>query len=98
MLNALERDTIAKYVVDYLIDHLLIEEPMSADELVRLAKDVTEDRGIADRDDFEKVTNLAVTIVSKDPRVLIRTKGEGRDRALWIYHIESSGNESQKVQ
>lgn len=57
---------------------------MSADELERLAKDITEDRGIADPADFEKVTNLAVNTVSKDPRIVVRPKGERNDLALWI--------------
>jgi len=53
-LNALEKAAIARSVADYIIDHLLVEEPMSATELELLAKDIAEDRGIKDVGEFEK--------------------------------------------
>ena len=86
MLNALERASIAKYVADYLIDRLLIEEPMRSDELQNLARDVTDDK-ISDPADLAKVADLAFSMVSKDPRVVLKPRGE---TTLWIYHREFS--------
>jgi hypothetical protein len=57
MLNALERASIAKHVSNYIIEHLLIEEPMRSNELTRLAREITEDK-ISDPADLETVANL----------------------------------------
>ena len=48
MKNAIVKTAIAKNVADYIIDHLLVEEPINAEELKTLALSVTEDRGITD--------------------------------------------------
>jgi hypothetical protein len=62
---------------------------MSADEMAKLIIDITEDRGIADHADFEKVTALAIDMVSRDPRVIVKTSEDGNVKASWMYHKES---------
>ena len=81
-MNAIEKAAIAKSVATYIIDHLLVEEPMSATELERLAVDITEDKGITDAGEFADITRFAVNYVSSDPRV----KVESKSSALWITH------------
>jgi len=84
LLNALERATIAKHVSDYIIEHLLIEEPMRSNALARLAREITKDK-ISDPEDFETVAKLAVETLQLDPRTFVKLGGE---RKLWVYHKE----------
>ncbi|MGH9878358.1 MAG: hypothetical protein ACRD5H_12040 [Nitrososphaerales archaeon] len=48
MKNAIEKAAIARDVANYIIDHLLVEEPMSPVEIESIAKDVAEDMKITD--------------------------------------------------
>ena len=84
MLNALERATIAEHVSDYIIEHLLIEEPMRSNALARLAREITKDK-ISDPEDFETVAKLAVETLQLDPRTFVKLRGE---RLPWVYHKE----------
>lgn len=84
MKNAIEKASIAKDVANYIIDHLLIEDPMSADELESIAASIAEDRGIIDSEEFEDITRIAVNYVTNDPRVNVESKGKEGEWALWI--------------
>lgn len=85
-MNAIEKAAIAKGVADYIIDHLLVEEPMSASELASLAIDITEDKGIADSGEFEEISTLAMQYVSSDSRVVVESKRNEAGSELWITH------------
>ena len=84
-MNSIERSSIAKDIADYMIDHLLVEEPMSAKELEGIARDIIEDRVTTYAEEFQKITQLAINTASKDRRVIVKYKG----KTLWIYHKES---------
>jgi len=85
-LNALEKAAIAKGIADYIIDHLPVDEPMSASELASLAIDITEDRGITNAGEFEEISSLAMQYVPSDPRVVVETRRNGAGSELWIKH------------
>ena len=89
IMNAIEKAAVAKSMADYIIDHLLVDEPMSARELESLAVDIIEDRGIKDAEEFESITALAVSYVSNDPRAVVAPKGELDNRVLWFTHKTS---------
>ena len=57
-MNAIEKAAIAKGVADYIIDHLLVDEPMSASELASLAIDITEFTSTVSSWAFVSVTAL----------------------------------------
>jgi hypothetical protein len=82
MKNAVERAAIAKSVADYVIYHLLIEEPMSAKELESLVSDITEDRGVT-AEDVDEIARIAIDYITKDPKVEVKSKGK---EGLWLYH------------
>ena len=85
-MNAIEKATIAKGVADYIIDHLLVDEPMSASELASLAIDITEDKGITNAGEFEEISSLAMQYVSSDPRVVVESRRNEAGSELWITH------------
>jgi hypothetical protein len=82
MKNAVEKAAIAKSVASYVIDHLLVEEPMSATELEALVVDITQDRGVTE-DEIQGITRMAIDYVSKDGNVEVKSKGK---EGLWLYH------------
>ena len=89
-MNAVERSTVARRVANYIIEHLLIDQPMSADELEEVARNVTEDRHeVIDSADFEEISYLAIKYVSEDSRVVVKETEIEHDWALMHYHRES---------
>lgn len=85
MKNAIEMAAIARNVADYIIDHLLVEEPISATELESLAMDIADDRGASNAEEIESIAAMAVNYVSTD-RVNMSPR-EGMDsRLLWFTH------------
>lgn len=82
MRNAIEKAAIAKNVADYIIDHLLVDEPMSITALEPLAREIADDRGITDANELEEITQIVMDYISSDRRV----KVESRNRILRIFH------------
>lgn len=75
MNNALEKAAIAKNVADYIIDHLLVDEPKNSTELQSLAKDLAEDMKITDAKWLQDMTHIAIDNVRRDPRVKAEPEG-----------------------
>jgi hypothetical protein len=83
-MNALEQAAIARQVANSIIDSLLSDEPRSFTELISLARELVEEKGITDPMEAGLVTLKAVTYVSDDPGVIVKT-GESTDMSSWIY-------------
>lgn len=85
MMNAIEKAAAAKGVAFYIIDHLLVKEPIRASDLEPVAKSVTEDMGIADSDEWSSIAALAADYVTNDKKVVM----ESKDGTLLLYYKRS---------
>ena len=83
-MNALEQAAIARQVANSIVDSLLLDEPKSFTELLSSARELVEEKGITDPIEIGLVTLMAITYVSNDPQVLVKTR-ESADMSLWIY-------------
>lgn len=83
-MNALEQAAIARQVANSIVDSPLLDEPKSFTELVSLARELVEEKGITDPMEIGLITLKAITYVSDDPGVLVKT-GESTDMSSWIY-------------
>ncbi len=83
-MNALEQSAIARQVANSIADSLLLDEPKSFTELLSLARELVEEKGITDPMEIGLVTLKAITYVSDDPGVLVKT-GESTNMSSWIY-------------
>ncbi len=70
LLNAIEKDAVAKSVSNYIIRHLRAEGSMSLTHLWSIAKDLAEDE-IADPAEHANIVALAVRYIGNDPRVAV---------------------------
>jgi hypothetical protein len=82
MKNAIEKAAIGKSVANYVIDHLLVDEPISERELSLLVADITEDKKVT-FEEAQEITRLAIDYLIKDKNVQVKSKGK---EGLWLYH------------
>ncbi|GEM_PF-5291103 len=83
-MNSLEQAAIARQVANSVTDSLLLDEPRSFAELISLARELVEEKGITDPMEVGLITLKAMTYVSDDPGVLVKT-GESTDMSSWLY-------------
>ena len=83
-MNTLEQAAIARQVKDSIVESLLLNEPKSFAELVSLARELVEEKGITDPMEIGLIALMVITDVSNDPGVLVK-KGESTDMSSWIY-------------
>ena len=83
-MNALEQAAIARQVKDSIVESLLLDEPKSFTELVSLARELVEEKGITDQMEIGLIALMVITDVSNDPGVLVKT-GDSADMSSWIY-------------
>jgi hypothetical protein len=83
-MNALEQAAIARQVKDSIVENLLLDEPKSFAELVALARELVEEKGITDPMEIGLIALMVITDVSNDPGVLVKT-GDSTDMSSWIY-------------
>ena len=84
IMNSLEQAAIARQVKDSIVESLLLDEPKSFAELVSLARELVEEKGITDPMEVGLIALMVITDVSNDPEVLVKT-GESTDMSSWIY-------------
>jgi hypothetical protein len=83
-MNALEQAAIARQVKDSIVESLLFDEPKSFAELVSLARELVEEKGITDPMEIGLVALMVITDVSNDPNVHVEAE-DSTDMSSWVY-------------
>ncbi|HEY7734565.1 MAG TPA: hypothetical protein VIB07_07205 [Nitrososphaera sp.] len=83
-MNALEQAAIARQVKDSIVDGVLFDEPKSFAELVSLARELVEEKGITDPMEIGLVALMVITDVSNDPNVHVEAE-DSTDMSSWVY-------------
>jgi hypothetical protein len=83
-MNALEQAAIARQVKDSIVDSVLLDGPKSFAELVSLARELVEEKGVTDPMEIGLVALMVITDVSNDPVVHVQA-GESTDMSSWVY-------------
>jgi hypothetical protein len=80
----INEEAIAVDVANYVIEHDLIRQPRSAEDLQHLILQILQDRHV--KQNHDEIMHRATYIISNDSRVICESKGREEDWAIWVYH------------